>query len=268
MTKFTIIASEKDEAGKNIFKHIYKNHPSLSHYLIKEDSIHAEHIDKKIPGDFLIFATKHKSEQERKTLSIHAPGNWKKAEYGGKENTICKTSAFFLKHLFQTLSKKVKEMKSDYETTLEVTHHGPYIEKPCCFIEIGTTEKQWKDEQAGRIIARTIKKAVTSFKPEELKTKWKPAIGIGSPHYCPNFNKIQLNSDFALSHIIPQYAFPIAEHIIKEAIAKTEEKIEIAILDWKGMKSEERQQIIKILGNLNLEYKRNRKNRKDRKIEK
>jgi D-aminoacyl-tRNA deacylase len=250
---FIIIASEKDLAGKNIFKHIHEDFPSLNHYLIQEESIYAENIDKKFPdGNFFIFATKHKSEQARKTLSVHAPGNWDKAELGGKDNEVCETSAFFLKHLFITLNQEKEKSNSDYETTLEVTHHGPYLEKPCCFIEIGSCEQQWKDKEAGKIVARTISKAIKTFNQE--KQNWKPAIGIASPHYCPNFNKIQLNSNYAISHIIPNYAFPITLEKLKQAIEKTQEKVELAILDWKGMKGQERQETIKLLNQLGLKY--------------
>ena len=31
-----------------------------------------------------------------------------------------------------------------YKLTLECTHHGPLIEKPCVFIEIGSTETEWE----------------------------------------------------------------------------------------------------------------------------
>lgn len=251
---FIIIYSEKDLAGKNIARELEKMNIKLQ--LIQEDSIYAENIDKEqdIKEDFIIFASKHKSEQERKTFSIHAPGNWNKAELGGQDNKICKTSAFFLKHLFITLNSENKKANSDYEVTLEVTHHGPYLEKPCCFIEIGTTEKQWKEEEAGKIIARTINRAIKTFNQEKVKEKYKPAIGIGGPHYTPNFNKIQLNSEYAIGHIIPGYTFPITKEKIREAINKTEEKVEYAILDWKGMKGEERQEAIKLLNQLNLKY--------------
>lgn len=251
--KFIIITSNKDEAGKNIVRELEKI--NLKPEIIPEDSIYAENIDKKFPaGNFFIFATKHKSQEARRTLSIHPPGNWNKAELGGQDNKVCLTSAFFLKHLFITLNQEAKD--SNYECTLEVTHHGPYLEKPCCFIEIGSGEEQWKDEKAAKIIARTIKKAINSFEANKEKEKWKSAIGIGSPHYCPNFNKIQLNSNLAISHIIPSYAFPITEETIKQAINKTQEKIEFAILDWKGMKGEERQETIKLLNQINLPYKK------------
>ncbi|MEK6820118.1 MAG: D-aminoacyl-tRNA deacylase, partial [Nanoarchaeota archaeon] len=203
--KPVIVTSKRDKAGMNIASFISE----LPVYYVEEEIIYAENLHEKPEigeRDFVIFASKHKSEQERKTFSIHAPGNWGKAELGGREGKVCMTSALFLKHLFKTLVKKAEN--SGYECTLECTHHGPYLEKPCCFIEIGSGEEQWRDEKAGKIIAETIKKAISTFNSNQ---KFIPAIGIGGPHYCPNFNKIQLNSDIAISHIIPQYAFPITE---------------------------------------------------------
>jgi len=257
--KFVIIASKKDKAGMNIFRFIHENYPSLSHYLIDDESIYADNIDKLNhlrKYDFIIFATKHQSKEKRKTLSIHAPGNWRKAEFGGREGKVCRTSAFFLKHLFKILNKEAEKARLNYELTLEVTHHGPYLEKPCCFIEIGSSEEEWKDKEAGKVIADTIKEAITTFNEKFSQEKYKTAIGIGGPHYCPNFNKIQLNSDLAISHIIPQYVFPITEEMIKQAIEKTKEPISLALLDWKGLKGKERQETIKILESLELQYKR------------
>jgi len=254
---FAIVASKKDKAGMNIVEEL-KKLSNLPIYLTEKEIIYAENIDEEIEKektktDFVIFASKHASQQQRKTLSCHAPGNWEKAEFGGKERQVCRTSAFFLKHLFQTLNEQAKN--SEYEVTLEVTHHGPYIEKPCCFIEIGSSEKEWQDKKAGKIIAETIKKSIETFNREKLG-KWKAAIGIGSRHYCPNFNKIQLNSDIAIGHIIPQYAFPITEEMLKEAVNKTEEQIPFALIDWKGLRSKERQETIRLLNQLNIKYKR------------
>ena len=254
--KFAILTSEKDEAGKNIFKQIHENFPMLSHYLLTDkDTIYADNIDKTLlkDYDFIIFASKHESREHRKTLSLHAPGNWKQADLGGKTGKICKTSAFVLKYLFQQLKKNAEQEKSDYETTLEVTHHGPYMEKPCLFIEIGSSEKQWKDEQAAKIIAKTI----SDLQNYQKNLAWKVAIGIGGPHYCPNFNKIQLNSEYAIGHIIPEYAFPLTEEILNQATEKAIEKPKLAILDWKGLgKSESRKEIIRIIEKLGLKYLR------------
>lgn len=248
--QFIILASEKDIAGMNIAKELDKL--GIKGYFLQDETIYSENIDKKIPGDFYIFVSKHQSEKQVKSLTVHAPGNWNQADFGGQVKKVCPISALFLKYIFQILEKNAKH--SGYEVSLEVTHHGPYIEKPCCFIEIGSTEKQWKDEKAIKIIAKTVKESILKFKP---KKEWISAIGIGGPHYCPNFNKIQLNTNYSLGHIIPEYHLPLTQDMLQEALEKTIEKPKVAILDWKGCgKSEQRKEIIMLLEKKGITHRR------------
>lgn len=243
--RFAIIASRKDEAGMNISRNLEKLGIKVNY--VDKEIIYAENIDKERDADFIIFASKHQGRNAR-TLSIHAPGNWRNAELGGQQGRVCMTSALMLKHFFKILDRN----KKDWNITLECTHHGPYIEKPCLFIEIGSNKDDWKDEEAGEIIAKTIKEAIlTNAK------NYKAAVGIGGPHYCPNFNKIQLSSEIAISHIIPEYSLPLTREILEEAISKTQEKVELAILDWKGIgNSNSRQEIIRLLKEAGLDWKK------------
>jgi len=258
--RFAIAYGKDDPAGNNIVQQLKKTSftPQIPIIQLKKHPIYSENIDK-LPEfrniDFLIFASTHKSEKNQPSLSVHAPGNWRDAKLGGKPGIICSTSSLILKHLFQNLNKIAEEnkLKDKYEITLECTHHGPLIELPCCFIEIGCNEEQWKDKQAGEIIAKTIL-SLQNYKPNKNHI---PVIGVGGPHYCPGFNKIQLNSGYAVSHIIPQYVLPLTENMLKQAEQKTTEQIKTILLDWKGCgKSEQRQEIIKMIEKLGLEYKR------------
>tara|TARA_Y100000034_G_scaffold107346_1_gene136809 strand:- start:10069 stop:10899 length:831 start_codon:yes stop_codon:yes gene_type:complete len=267
--KYLIIASKKDKAGTNIttqlsqfrknplITSIEKDGSNFDFYLVDDEIIYTEnlYLEKINQYDFVIFASRHRSKKGDKTLSIHAPGNWRDAELGGIKGKVSKTSAFFQKQIFEKLRKNSKEYNlKNYKITLECTHHGPLINKPCIFIEIGSSENEWGDRKAGFIIAKTISDTIRKFKENPYN---EIAIGIGGPHYCPNFNKIQLNSNIALSHVIPNYIIPITEEMIKEAIDKTDEEIDFAILDWKGLgKAEERNEIIKILDKLYVRYKR------------
>jgi len=274
--RFAVLYSKKDLAGINIaeqFKKLFI--PQIPIIELKKESIYSEDIDK-LPElrniDFIIFATRHQSAKKEHSLSLHAPGNWRgaisrrgdkskitsgiarKADYGGKPGKVCSTSAFVLKYLFQQLNKNAQQADlKDYNITLECTHHGPLIEKPCCFIEIGSSEQQWQDKKSGQIIAKTIA-SLQNYKPN---SKHIPVIGIGGPHYCPNFNKIQLNSEYAISHIIQEYALPLTEKMLKEAEQKTLEQIKLVLLDWKGCgNSEKRQQVLDIIKKSGLKVKR------------
>ena len=254
--KFLVVASKLDKAGINITTQL-SQYGKYKFYLVDEEVIYTENLDhEKINSyDFIIFASKHKSQSKEKTLSVHAPGNWRLAEFGGEKNKVCKSSALFMKHLFEKLNENaVQNHLDDYKVTLEATHHGPMIEKPCIFIEIGPTETEWTNRRAGFIVAKAIHEAIETFQENPYN---EIAIAIGGPHYCPNFNKIQLKSNVAISHVISQYAFPLTEEMVTEAISKTEEEIDFAILDWKGLgTSEQRQKIIEILDKLYVNYKK------------
>ena len=125
------------------------------------------------------------------------------------------------------------------------------MEKPCCFIEIGSGEEEWQDKNAAKIVAQSVQQAISI----DIGVGWVSAIGIGGPHYCPNFNKIQLSSKYALGHIVPEYSLPLTGEILKEAMEKTLPSPELAILDWKGLgKTEQKQEVIQLLEQAGLKY--------------
>ncbi len=267
--KYLVAASKLDKAGINITAQMsqFRKNPLLSglqkdaasfdFYLSDKEIIYTENIDlEKINKyDFVIFASKHKSEKGERTISIHAPGNWKKAEFGGHEGKVCRSSALFQKQLFEKLDENIRQYNlRDYKLTLECTHHGPLIDKPCVFVEIGSTEEEWSDRKAAFVVAKSLSEVINSFKENPYN---EIAVGIGGPHYCPNFNKIHLKSNTAISHVIPQYALPLDEEMVKEAMEKTEEEVDFVLLDWKGIgNSDERQRILDILDKLYIRYKR------------
>lgn len=250
--KTAIIASKKDLAGINIASFLEKEDLSQYNsklYLVEKESIYNDDIDKEIEADLFIFATKHQSEKGVHSLSCHAPGNWSKAEVGGKDKTLCIAPAILLKNAFLELNKLAKNL--DHEVTLEVTHHGPYLEKPCFFIEIGSDEKNWQNKEAGKIISKVIINLL-----KNKNNNYKIALGIGGPHYCNTFNKVLLRTNIALGHICPKYQLQnLNKEILLQAIEKTIPKPEFLLLDWKGL-GKEKQRIMELIKELNLEFKR------------
>ena len=276
--KYLIIASKQDPAGVNIVNQlkqfrpnpvlsgISKDKPSFDFYLVEGDVLHEENLDlERIDKyDFVIFASKHStvSGSKEKTLSIHSPGNWREARGGGKSGKVCPASSLFNKTIFENLNQEAENAKltgdsenqRTYNVTLECTHHGPLMDKPCLFIEIGSTEREWKDKRAGFVLAKTIKKTIDEFKENPYR---EVGIGLGGPHYCPNFNKIQRESNVAISHIIPGYMIPITKEMVDEAWVKTLEEVDFVVLDWKGLgKSTQRQELIDILENNHVQWKK------------
>lgn len=269
--QIAIITSSKDTAGSNIRSNLIElfgfdktdgkfdgnevfccdkiQNKSIKLYLINEELIFAEDIDKKISADVFIFASKHRSKENTPGFTVHPIGNFGEADFGGKEKELCFSSAVLLKNLFVELNDVAKE--TSFDITMETTHHGPYVEKPAVFVEIGSTEKEWNNKQNGEIIANTIINALRS----ENKN-YQIAIGIGGPHYCSNFNKIMLRNNIAISHICPKYRLDkLDEGLMKQSMKKTIEKVDFVLLDWKGL-GKEKQRIVEMLKKLNIETKR------------
>jgi len=266
--RFAIAYSKLNSAGELIVEEFKRlaYAPQIPIIELKKETIFSEDIsEKNYPElrniDFLIFASTHKSEKGNPSLSLHAPGNWRGAELGGQPGKVCKTSAFVLKYLFYELNKNYEKDKEklleEYSITLEVTHHGPLIEIPCCFIELGSSESEWGDKEAAKILAKTILSLQNYDRDFVARSNWISAIGIGGPHYAPNFNKIQLNTNYAISHIIPEYSLPLTESMLKQAEEKTTEQIKEVLVDWKGCgNSESRQNILNIIDRHSLSFKR------------
>ena len=251
--RYAIIYSEKDMAGKNIALQ-FKELGFLPHVPIiglKKETIFTDVNMKKFPQlrgiDFIVFASQHRSQKGMPSLAIHAPGNWRAAEYGGKEGNVCLSSAFIFKYLFQQLEKNMKQEKTvaeKYLLTMEATHHGPVVELPCIFIELGSNETQWSDLVAARVLAQTI----FSLEKYAAGEDWVASFAVGGPHYAPNFNALQLRSKYALSHIIPSYSFPLTSSILSEAEKKTTEQVQTVLIDWKGCgNAQERDKTISLI---------------------
>lgn len=270
-----IIASSKDPAGINIKNNLIElfdfqktdekfdnndvyqcnlqKNQIANLYLTNSDLIFLERVDKKISADVFIFASKHRSKENTPSFTVHPIGNWNKADFGGKDKELCPSSAVLLKDLFIELNKNFFLLKKEknFEVTMEVTHHGPYLEKPAVFVEIGSTEKEWNNKENGEIIAKTIIGALNNE-----NNNYKIAIGIGGTHYCSNFNKIISKTDIAFSHICPKYMLEkLDEGLVNQAIGKTMEKVDFFVLDWKGLGTE-KQRIVELLKSLNLKIKR------------
>jgi D-aminoacyl-tRNA deacylase len=188
---------------------------------------------------------------------VHVPGNYNKADYGGQEKQICMAHASLMKDALINLQKN--NQNEDYKVTLEATHHGPLVTKPVFFIEIGSNEAQWKDKEAGRVIAKTVVETIKKYTHDEYEV----AIGFGGTHYCAGFNKIELNTNIALSHICPKYAImDLDKEMVQKMLAMTYEKVDYALIDWKGTNAEQRAKITKILEELKIRWKKTKQVKK------
>src|SRR3989338_2321169 len=165
INNFSFDESEEQFDNNNIYefaknKNNAINNKNIKLYTINSELIFTDNLDKKINADIFVFISKHRSQEDRPSLTCHAIGNFGKAEHGGKEGVLCYSNPILLKKLFIELNNNAKE---PYEATLEATHHGPYMEKPVLFVELGSNEKYWKDKNGGLLVAKSLMGALERF---------------------------------------------------------------------------------------------------------
>jgi D-aminoacyl-tRNA deacylase len=259
--QFCIIVSRKDLAGMNILSCLLEDGftkkeglyhlRNMSIIELTDDTVMTDGIDKKHRADTYIFATRHQSSEGIRSLSVHVPGNWSKAMMGGQDRTLCTAAAALMKEALILLNKRAEGL--GFEVTVEQTHHGPAMDKPCMFIEIGSSEEQWNDKAAGKIIADTIVDLCAR------RVSYKTAVFLGGGHYNREANKLMLKSDIAIGHICAKHSLEhLDEAMLKEALVKTYPCADRVILDWKGL-GEHKRRIIEMLENNKINFERSKR---------
>ncbi len=203
---------------------------------INERLIYADYLDERLRKlglrfEEILFASRHSSKDKRKIFSVHVSGNVATADYGGKPYSLAKPSPIRIKNYVLALKEKL-DRKPEFQFTLEVTHHGPSeISTPSAFYEIGSTEEEWKDEEAGRIVAESMIEAV-----RDPRSDWQIAVGVGGTHYAPRQTEIILTTTFTFGHNFAKYTF---EGLNKDILMKAVElsNAEYIVIDEKSTTS-------------------------------
>ncbi|MGC8608280.1 MAG: D-aminoacyl-tRNA deacylase [Thermoplasmata archaeon] len=200
-----IIASDKDEASMAMFSYMLENYG----FTEKEDrfyyrnfelrKIDENHIDYNSNFDesygYVIFLSKHSSAAGIKSLTAHPTGNFGDARLGGMPKTLNISDPY---HMSGSL-RKMAETYTDheFEVTFEATHHGPLINLPNFFVEIGTTKDEWTNQDA----LHTVTDAVIN--PDERE--YPAFLAIGGGHYAPKITEYFKENDVNIGHIISKH---------------------------------------------------------------
>lgn len=218
------------------------------------DDIHADRIDRRFPCDHVIFASRHKSESAEPTLTTHVSGNLgEDAAFGGSPRSLAISDPQAMRTALLELTRAATELKLDgYSISLEATHHGPTeLEVPSHFVEIGSTEREWRDPKAGEAAARAI------YASANAKERCQSAVGFGGGHYASKHTRLTLAGDYAVGHILPKYFFDHYDPaMVKLAFKRTFGDCRLAIVDWKGMRGEQRRRLLEDLEKMPVEVVR------------
>lgn len=196
----------------------------------------------------VIFISRHEMRNPRPLITFHTPGNWGEAELGGKPGFVAISEPRVLTNLFREAHRRIGEL-SNYAVTLEATHHGPFIDKPAVFAEIGSTEREWMDERAHRFLASLIYDFLNNV-GRFINDGKDVAISIGDLHYSTLINHV-INGEYDLGHMIPKY-IKLTREIVRMAVERNTIKPRLGIVHWKSIDHESRSMVEEELSKLNV----------------
>jgi len=237
--------------GKQLYMKETGEHEEIGLLIANGEIVNMQDIPPLANLKMIIFVSRHSSKSGTPTLSVHTPGNIGEAFLGGISRKVSISPASAMKAALIELKAARDEMNLPYEVSYECTHHGPSLDIPAMFVELGSTHEQWRDQKAAEAVARGAIAAA------ENKTIYPAALGIGGQHYNEKFTRIALTSDIAFGHMIPKYALSYAdEYIIRECVKRTVERVDKIVLDWKGIRGEDKQPLLEILKNIGLKIEK------------
>ena len=300
-----LLSSTKDTASMNILSEVLKiegwgekqdfshglvtSHEEFEVQILLIDNLHilADGIDKEhrestgFPVNEVLVLSKHASASKVPALTLHAIGvpgetpHGERGRSGGIKGKAVPPSTRF-GDMFRTMKKIAIEASLDkeYDITLEATHHGPLLDSPTLYLEIGSDEERWSDSRAARAWARAI--SICLGMSEDAQQREWPGegdvmIGLGGGHYAPRHKAIISETEVWVGHILANYAIVFEgregespsgpwEHSVRTAVDSTREAFPgghvFAHLDRKSFKGWQRQALCSLLSELDVPVRR------------
>ena len=170
-------------------------------------------------AEMAIILSPHRSETGKPCLTTHTSGNWcPKADLGGAPSTLSFAHASFMKGFLLKARELNESIGLGFEVCYEADHHGPTVDIPYTFVEVGSSEKEWNDLRACSIVADAVMDAIRNSR------EYPCFFGIGFGHYMPSITKHSLNSECAAGHMLASHSFSCLDSsMFRQAISKNME---------------------------------------------
>ena len=161
----------------------------------------------------VIFPSRHVAASGFPCLTIHPIGvpQYRSDEtppFGGKSGGAPPPSSR-MSAWMQELKNQVKihKLEDEFTISFETTHHGPWLNVPCLFIEIGSTEEKWGHKTAASALADVMINGLNlnSQKEVPLIQSEKVVFCLGGGHYAPQPMRLS-DKGIVLGHMLANYA--------------------------------------------------------------
>ncbi|KAJ9163487.1 hypothetical protein P3X46_023149 [Hevea brasiliensis] len=203
----------------------------LDNRLVKED-----HLDKRWEEatgesvDEVMFLSKQVASSKRRAFTIHPIGMNKirTPHIGEGEVLVAGEKVGWAAppnprigpwlRLLRTISAS-HNLSPEFEVTLEATYHGPVINSPTMFAEIGSTEEYWRRQGAAQAIALLVWQGlglgdgIAVGDCPRNNGRSKILLGIGGGHYVPRHLDVVLKDGVWVGHLLSGYSLPMEDPI-------------------------------------------------------
>ena len=215
---------------------VFNEHPVLvrdDFTMIQVDRIHLDedYIDDRVakalgrPPEVVIFASRHRAESRIPTLTVHPIGNFASADFGGKLGTLNQSSPHLMTSALRSL--KTAAAGLSFNVSFETTHHGPILNSPAFYIEIGSYEELWDREDAAEAIAQSILSVRDDGYPI--------VVCVGGGHYAPRFSEVALSRKVSIGHMAANYALDSLDDAMIKQMAEKSADAKKVYFHKKGM---------------------------------
>jgi D-aminoacyl-tRNA deacylase len=198
---------------------------------IPDKTIIHEHLEEElleylnIEPERLIFISRHRSKTGEPTLTTHPIGNYGNADFGGKPRTLTQSLPLEMARLLRIIKVNANKANLQHHVCYEVTHHGPYLQTPTLFAEVGSNEKEWHNIDACRVVALSVLELLMNeYSGKIMGSEDIILVGIGGGHYAPRFTDICFTKHAAFGHMVPTYQIKnglINEDTLKKTLNAT-----------------------------------------------
>lgn len=197
--------------------------------------------------DEIVFMSRHTAASGKPALTVHPIGNYKDSNLGGRPESLVRSAPALMTDALRRIA--IRNDTGTFSTSFEVTHHGPWVDTPSMFIEIGSDENNWGDINAAGILANVI---LDTEKDESYPN----VIGVGGGHYAPRFTELALKYKVNVGHMVPNYQMDGStdDEIIRMIVSAAEAtSTKLVYIHRKSMKKSEEAHISGLIGSVGLE---------------
>lgn len=237
-----VVYTVKNVASKNIAEEFEKICPKEIE-LISTDVESVLEVPTDFDTDYIVVLSSHRSKTAGPMITAHFPGNWAEAGLGGEPRTLNIAYGSRIKEFIKSAHGK------GWPVFMETDHHGPTIDKPTIFVEIGSSEKEWPDKEAAGIVAEATLAMIKNNK------KYESVLGIGGGHYAKRFTEFVLETEYTVGHIAPKYSIDKLDFdMFKQAVEKNIEEVKKVVLLKEETNRKQKEKINEFAAKAEIEY--------------